>query len=314
MRAWTVDENGFDPTLYRQPEPITVSSAICPSVDPLGVESIDRQGNRIHFDTWYEWWANTVSTWLGSSLRELNDTLEDQLVAWPEKYRNGCYELAWMYFLACTHESMWSQQPLTNPNGDPQSWPPEDFVVSESIQQRHAWVYLNASIWAEWSGGQPSGGMAQTYVIGGTEPSQYSLSGGPLLQLVQEQGTADPYWPGEHSPSQRGTYWDHDCLPTIVLYNRSALVVIDRNGGRITEVFSWVVVQVRDLECHVGLADASQAVDRHNSVGGKEAADGAHHLVAPSEQRVAWWQDPYQLPSCCWLPVQRGTLIEHGVL
>ena len=68
-----------------------------------------------------------------------------------------------MYFLACTHESMWSQQPLTNPNGDPQSWPPEDFVVSESIQQRHAWVYLNASIWAEWSGGQPSGGMAQTY-------------------------------------------------------------------------------------------------------------------------------------------------------
>jgi hypothetical protein len=101
VRAWTVDENGFDPTLYRQPEPITVSSAICPSVDPLGVESIDRQGNRIHFDTWYEWWANTVSTWLGSSLRELNDTLEDQLVAWPEKYRNGCYELAWMYFLAC---------------------------------------------------------------------------------------------------------------------------------------------------------------------------------------------------------------------
>src|SRR5205823_14845061 len=65
VRAWTVDENGFDPTLYRQPEPITVSSAICPSVDPLGVESIDRQGNRIHFDTWYEWWANTVSLWLG---------------------------------------------------------------------------------------------------------------------------------------------------------------------------------------------------------------------------------------------------------
>ena len=132
---------------------------------------------------------------------------------------------------------MWSQQPLTNPNGDPQSWPPEDFVVSESIQQRHAWVYLNASIWAEWSGGQSSGGNAQTYVIGAIEPSQYATSGGPLLQLVQAQGSADPYWSGEHSPNQRGTYWDHDCLPTIVLYNRTALVVIDRNGGRITDVF-----------------------------------------------------------------------------
>ena len=240
VRAWTVDENGFDPTLYRQPEPITVSSAICPSVDPLGVESIDRQGNRIHFDTWYEWWANTVSLWLGCSLREMSDTLEDQLVAWPEEYRNGLHELAWMYFLACTHESMWSQQPLTNPNGDPQSWPPEDFVVSESIQQRHAWVYLNAAIWAEWSGGQSSGGNAQTYVIGAIEPSEYGTSGGPLLQLVQAQGSADPYWSGEHSPNQRGTYWDHDCLPTIVLYNRTALVVIDRNGGRITHVFCWV--------------------------------------------------------------------------
>ena len=112
--------------------------------------------------------------------------------------------------------------------------------MSESIQQRHAWVYLNASIWAEWSGGQSSGGNAQTYVIGAIEPSQCATSGGPLLQLVQAQGAADPYWSGEHSPNQRGTYWDHDCLPTIVLYNRTALVVIDRNGGRITQVFGWV--------------------------------------------------------------------------
>jgi hypothetical protein len=240
VRAWTVDEDGFDPTLYRQPQPITVTSAICPSVDPLGVESYDRQGNQIHFNTWYEWWATTMSSWLGCSLRELSDTLEDQLVAWPERYRNGLYELAWLYFLACTHESMWSQQPLTNPNGDPQSWPPEDFVVSESIQQRHAWVYLNAAIWAHWCDGQPSGEDGQTYVISCAEPSQSERSGGPLLELVRQQGSADPYWPGGHSPSQQGTYWDHDCLSTIVLYNRVALVVIDRNGGRITQVFTRV--------------------------------------------------------------------------
>jgi hypothetical protein len=240
VRAWTVDEDGFDPTLYRQNEPITVTSAICPSVDPLGVESFDQQGNQIHFNTWYQWWASTASTWLGCSLRELSDSLEDQLVAWPERYRNGMYELAWMYFLACTHESMWSQQPLTNPNGDRQAWPPEDFVISESIQQRHAWVYLNASIWAHWSDGQPSADDSRTYVIGGSDAGQSELSGGPLLGLVREQGSADPYWPSDHSVDQRGAYWDHDCLRTIVLYNRRSLVVIDRNGGRITNIFCRV--------------------------------------------------------------------------
>jgi hypothetical protein len=45
---------------------------------------------------------------------------------------------------------MWSKQPLEDgkPNDDRRIWEPEDFVISESLRQCGAWVYLNASIWA----------------------------------------------------------------------------------------------------------------------------------------------------------------------
>jgi hypothetical protein len=37
-----------------------------------------------------------------------------------------------------------------------------------------------------------------------------------------------------------GLQWDHDPLPNVILYNDQALVVIDRNGGRITHMFTVV--------------------------------------------------------------------------
>jgi hypothetical protein len=151
VRAVTVSDADFEPEQYLQPAPVTVPSAICPSVDPKGAEGFDAWGRAIHFDTWYEFWKTTRSRWLDRTLGELSDTLEQRLASWPARYRdNGLYRLAWMYFLAYTHESMWSKQPLEDgkPNDDRRIWEPEDFVISESLRQCGAWVYLNASIWA----------------------------------------------------------------------------------------------------------------------------------------------------------------------
>jgi hypothetical protein len=41
-------------------------------------------------------------------------------------------------------------------------------------------------------------------------------------------------------PRCEGLQWDHDPLPCVVLYNAETLVVIDRNGGRITHLFAMV--------------------------------------------------------------------------
>ena len=169
VSAVTVSDADFAPEQYLQPEPITVSSAISPSVDPKGAEGFDAWGRAIHFDTWYEFWKTTRSPWLDRTLGELSDNLERALESWPTRYRdNGLYRLAWMYFLAYTHESMWSKQPLENgrPNDDRRTWEPEDFVISESLQQRGAWIYLHASIWASADCQQElAAGPDRSYVI-----------------------------------------------------------------------------------------------------------------------------------------------------
>ena len=41
-------------------------------------------------------------------------------------------------------------------------------------------------------------------------------------------------------PEHAGLQWDHDPLPNVVLYNEQALVVLDRNGGRVTHLFAMV--------------------------------------------------------------------------
>ncbi|MFP5283244.1 MAG: hypothetical protein ACLGIF_07320, partial [Actinomycetes bacterium] len=231
---------------YRSAKPeqarrLRLTDAICPSVDPGGISTVDPAGNRRHFDTWYQWWAETRSAWLDLSLRSLSDRLEDALLRWPAEYRNDMWDLAWMAFLAGTHESMWSKQPVTpQMNTDPRTWEPEDFVVSESIQLRNAWVYLNAALWQKWA--EDSGGAdpGPTFVLAPetTDPDDPRAEAGPLRALLLAAGSADPYWWGDAAPgAQRGIYFDADCLPTYVLYNRQVLVVLDQNGGAVTHVF-----------------------------------------------------------------------------
>ena len=36
-------------------------------------------------------------------------------------------------------------------NEEAREYPPENFVVVESLQLRNTWVYLNASLWARWA-------------------------------------------------------------------------------------------------------------------------------------------------------------------
>lgn len=241
VQTWTVDDPGFDPNLYLQPEPLDVSSAIDAYMDPNGAE--DNHGgpdnswtdaNNFRFDDWYQTWANTRSAWLDRDLRSLSDELEKALINHPSYYRNGLYEIAWKHYLLYTHESFWSKQPVDTHDG--KHWDPEDFVVSESLQQRNAWVYLNASIWADWAAQPCDGAPDETWAIG---PESDLAVHGPLLDLLQRAGTADPYWkPAD--PETSGRYLDHDCLQNIVLYNRQVMLVIDRNGGRITHIFGQV--------------------------------------------------------------------------
>ncbi len=235
----TVSDPDFEAAQFLHPEPMTVSSSICPSVDPGGAETRDRHGRWIHFDQWYDEWRSTWSPWLGLDLGTLSDSLERALIAWPEAYRNGLSSLAWMYFLACTHESMWSKQPVEgNPNDDPRTWEPEDFVVSASLQQRHAWVYLNASIWAATEVADELAAQgARTWAIARSVPVQER---GVLGPRVRQTRSADPYWwqaSAASDEAESGCYWDQDLLDTVTLYNRDALLVIDRNGGRITHLF-----------------------------------------------------------------------------
>ncbi|MFP5283248.1 MAG: hypothetical protein ACLGIF_07340, partial [Actinomycetes bacterium] len=115
---------------------LRLTDGIRPSVDPGGISTTDPTGTRRHFDTWYQWWAETRSDWLDLPLRSISDRLEDALLRWPREHRNEMYDLAWMAFLAGTHESMWSKQVIDSRiNEDPDPIrEPEDFVVSESIQ------------------------------------------------------------------------------------------------------------------------------------------------------------------------------------
>ena len=113
------------------------------------------------------------------------------------------------------HENAWNMQALEgdDPNrkatGDP-----EEFTIVEGLQVRNALVWLAASVWATWAAKDPAGGSF--------------VDDGPVLAalaaLPQEIGL-DP------------RHWDDDPNPTIVLYNPEALVVVDRNGGRVTHVF-----------------------------------------------------------------------------
>lgn len=239
VRTCTPDDPAFTAT-YLRAEPLALSSAIDATMDPGGATTRRFPGDpALHFDSWVQAWRTTASPWLGTTLGVLSDTLEATLVGWPAALRNELHDIAWTYFLSCTHESMWSKEPLERrdpprPLDNPFGWEPEDFVISESLQQRNAWVYLNASVWARWAaqGGQPG-----NFVL--DRATAADARSGPLLAALRTEHSADAWWAGA-DPSGHGLFWDRDNLANVVLYNAETLCVIDRNGGRITHLFAFV--------------------------------------------------------------------------
>jgi hypothetical protein len=193
----------------------------------LPVPVIPTQDFGLAFDTWYAAWSGVRAAWLGETLGEISDRAERAIARWRARDgadQNEMVALARMYFTMCLHESQWSKRARINTTD------PEDFVIAESLQLRNAHVYLNAGFWAEWAASTPT--------------PQAHRDSGPVVDLVAEfeqsvdQDAGDP--PAWRRPGFAGLQWDHDPLPNIVLYNEQALVVIDRNGGRITHLFSMV--------------------------------------------------------------------------
>jgi hypothetical protein len=222
--AWVESITTDDLTLTEPAEIKDITSATCPSVDPRGAMTLDWYDNRLHFDQWHKAWQEFPAHWLGTNLNQLSSDLENALIGWTEK--NELYQLAWMYFLMFTHESFWNKEPLEggHVNDHPGVLEPEDFVIAESLMQRHAWVYLNASLWA-------------------AAPAA-SLSGGPFLDK-DPPGTGPKLTSGTD-----GLFWDHDLLRNVILYNDQVLVVMDRNGGCITNIFVRVGGQVLSVSGH----------------------------------------------------------------
>ncbi|HWM56266.1 MAG TPA: hypothetical protein VNO83_00415, partial [Pseudonocardia sp.] len=121
------------------------------------------------------------------------------------------------------HESQWSKRARV-PENEPGGTEAEDFVAAESLQLRNTHVYLAAAVWAAWAPRGPEGAFRD--------------SGPVVTRVAQLEDSVDrdaPAW-----RRVRGLHWDHDPLPSVVLYNARALVVLDRNGGRITHLFSLV--------------------------------------------------------------------------
>jgi len=200
-----------------------ITSATCPSVDPGGAVTLDQYGNHLHFDQWQKVWQTFPAHWLGTNLNQLSGDLETALINWGTT--NELRELAWMYFLMFTHESFWNKEPLEqDPNTRLAVQEPEDFVIAESLEQRHAWVFLNASLWA-------------------ATPAA-SLGGGPFLDEDPPGGAP------KLATGQFGLFWDHDLMQNVILYNDQVLVVMDRNGGCITNIFARVGAEVLSVSGH----------------------------------------------------------------
>lgn len=194
---------------------IDVIASIDATLDPGGLDSVDLDGNRFHYDTWETRWRDTPAYWLGDTLGGITDRVENALRLWPDEHRDQLYDTAWLAFLMAQHENAWNMQALEgdDPNrkatGDP-----EEFTIVEGLQVRNALVWLAASVWATWAAKEPTGGSF--------------VDEGPVLAALAAL-------PPDIGLDPR--HWDGDPNPTLVLYNPAALVVVDRNGGRVTHAF-----------------------------------------------------------------------------
>jgi hypothetical protein len=177
------------------------------------------------FDTWYAAWGRTHAAWLGEDLETISKRAERAIASCQADCRNQLFDLARLYLTLNLHESQWSKRARVDGESDPGGTEPEDFVTAESLQLRNTHVYLAAAIWAAWAQRRPDGSFRDA---------------GPVIDRVAElEELVDP---GAPPPWRRvpGLHWDHDPLPSVVLYNAQALAVLDRNGGRITHLFSLV--------------------------------------------------------------------------
>jgi hypothetical protein len=175
------------------------------------------------FDTWYTAWARTPAAWLGEDLEAISKRVERAIASWPADCRNQLFDLARLYFTLNLHESQWSKRARV-PENEPGGTEAEDFVAAESLQLRNTHVYLAAAVWAAWAQRGPEGAFRD--------------SGAVVTRVAQLEDSVD-----RDAPAWRrvpGLHWDHDPLPSVVLYNARALVVLDRNGGRITHLFALV--------------------------------------------------------------------------
>jgi hypothetical protein len=268
-----------DLAAFRNPEPLGITTAIDPSIDPfgatdvattplcppawrlytnncvctdrcLGVEGFatpEKLGEvepgpsevvttRIGLDLWERAWSATPALALGPgrTLGQISRKLEQTLETWPERYRNGLADIAWRQFLLSTHECMWSKRRVEaeedHPaNDSPFRWEPEDFVISETLQMRNAWTYLNASVWAAWA--DEHAGEPNTQILAADSRADPSDS---LRGMIRNAGSADPPW---HSGRRSSLYWNQTIRPNVVLYNTQMCVVVSRNGGRIVAAF-----------------------------------------------------------------------------
>jgi hypothetical protein len=212
---------------------IDMQTAVCPSVDPGGVTTTDVYGKRLHFDAWYDNWKAFPAIWLGQSLEEVSQAVEYAIIDWPAAYRNELYALAQMQFSMYLHESQWNKQPLEsiggrNPNERADVVEPEDFVIAASLQARNAQVFLNAALWASWV---PTAADHTTHI-----------NDGPVIDLIgQVKYTSASSRDNRYRSSlilEDALRWDRDPLQSIVVYNDQVLLVLDRNGGRVTHIFA----------------------------------------------------------------------------
>jgi hypothetical protein len=105
---------------------------------------------------------------------------------------------------------------------------PEDFVIAATLQLGNAQVYANAAVWAEWATGFAG--------------NAGFCSSGPVIDAIRNlryaaDGSRSPAWSGTPIDAT-GVHWDRDVLDNVLLYNRTTLVMMDRNGGRITHIFA----------------------------------------------------------------------------
>jgi hypothetical protein len=229
VRVVTTDDLGDDDVvgeldLLRASDPYLHENWVLPGVAPE-----PGHDNGLVYDTWYAAWARTDAPWLGENLRAVSDRAEQAIARrradTPDD--DPMVTLARLYFTMCLHESQWSKRPrIESGEGCDHC---ENFVAAETLQLRNAHVFLAASFWAAW---------AAT-----AAPGEAHRDGGPVVDDVAAftragfpGGVAPPWWREEHA----GLQWDHDPLPNVVLYSDRALVVLDRNGGRITHLFARV--------------------------------------------------------------------------